>query len=145
MYIQILLWNINSCNLRHKFGDQDINDVLKDQVKVHDTLSLIQNAGIIKKADQAISQPDLRSGLVKNNDYYRKNEDYLDLGNYLRHAICHGFPIMGLRSTTSYDFNPNINKEYLSDKMNIDSKYRKRKDYHGKFLCIFGEKYLRNR
>ena len=115
--------------MRHKFGTKDTYDLLLDQVKVHDTLSSIQNSGIIKKVDRTHSDSIEHSSMEKSVGL-TKNEDYYDLGNFLRHAICHGYPSIHERGTTSFDYNPDINKKYLADRSNI-SHHRKRKDWLG--------------
>lgn len=127
-------------NLRHKFGTDDTNYLLSDQVKVHDTLSSIQNAGIIKKVDK------LEKTEFSDNDRYlnrkktvgNKNEDYYDLGNYLRYAVCRGYPSINQKGTTFYDYNPETSKNFLADKTNYESSHRRTKDWLGKWteLCI---------
>ena len=131
-------------NIRHKFGTRDTHNLLRDQVRVHDTLSVIQNAGIIKKVDKS-KQEDFsehKQFLKTQHATSNKNEDYLDLGNYLRHAVCHGYPLVNSKGTTFYDYTPEINKEFLSDKSNYTSPYRRTKDQHGRWveLCIVDTK-----
>lgn len=120
-------------NIRHKFGTHDTNYLLNDQVRVHDTLSSIQNAGIIKKVDKSKQEdyPEYKHFLKTQHALAKRNEDYLDLGNYLRHAVCHGYPVVNSKGTTFYDFNPETNKKYLSDRSNYTSLYRRTKDELG--------------
>lgn len=123
-------------NLRHRFGTKDTNELLIDQVKVHDTLSSIQNSGIIKKVDRT-KENEMDKYRTRNNPK-NKNEDYLDLGNYLRHTVSHGYPMVDSRGTTFYDYSPDTNQKFLSDKNNYTSPHRRTKDYLGKWteLCI---------
>ena len=63
----------------------------------------------------------------------RKSKDYYDIGNYIRHTVCHGYPTVYRKSTKELDYNEDINKNYLSDIKNIDSRYRRKKDWLGKW------------
>lgn len=120
-------------NIRHKFGSKDTKQLLADQVKVHDTLSSIQNAGIIKKVDRTKSTSYLNTDKIMVEKYSpaHKNEDYLDLGNYLRHAVCRGFPLVNSKGTTFYDYNPDTSKKFLHDKDNFQNANRRTKDWLG--------------
>lgn len=121
-------------NLKAKFGSKHTEYLLKDQVKVHDTLSAIQNHGIIKKVDKTKSEHYENDDRMSNpRAPGNKNEDYLDLGNYLRHAVCHGYPTINARGTTFYDYNPETNREFLSDKDNYTKQNRRTKDWLGKW------------
>ena len=98
-------------------------------MKVHDTLSSIQNSGIIKKVDRT-KENEMDKYRTRNNPK-NKNEDYLDLGNYLRHTVSHGYPMVDSRGTTFYDYSPDTNQKFLSDKNNYTSPHRRTKDYLG--------------
>jgi hypothetical protein len=132
-------------NLRHKFGSQDTEQLLEDQIKVHDTLAHIQNTGIIKKVDRTANNRtpfEMSNDVILNNGIKNsKCDDYYDLGNYLRHAVGHGYPMVNARGTTSFDFNLKINQDYLADKSNYESANRRKKDWLGKgdknFYFIF--------
>ena len=121
--------------MKHKFGTNDTNDLLKDQVKVHDGLSSIQNKGIIKKNDKTkIIEFDNNEVRLEKYETGKSNEDYLDLGNHLRHTVSHGYPMVNCKSTTYYDFNSDISKKFLTEKNNYTSSNRRTKDWLSKFL-----------
>jgi len=117
--------------LRHKFGTKDTNNLLQDQIKVHDTLSNIQNKGIIKKVDRTHSC--FLDDDKANYSPGQYNQDYIDLGNHLRHSVSHGYPLINSKSTTVADFNSGISKEYLADKQNSNSDHRIKQDWLGNF------------
>ena len=118
-------------NIKHKFRTIQTNELLKDQLKVHDTLSHIQNSGIIKKNDKTDDVPNLdKAGLIME----QKLSDYYDLGNHLRHAISHGFPTVLKKSHTVEVHNENVSKEFLGEwEENVKGfPWRRRKDWIGK-------------
>ena len=74
--------------------------------------------------------------MVEKYSPAHKNEDYLDLGNYLRHAVCRGFPLVNSKGTTFYDYNPDTSKKFLHDKDNFQNANRRTKDWLGNITCI---------
>ena len=55
------------------------------------------------------------------------------LSNYLRHAVCHGYPDLKKRSFKESVHNADVNKEYLADPENYTLKNRRKKDWLGEF------------
>ena len=99
-------------NIKHKFRTIHVDQLLKDQLKVHDTISHIQNSGIIKKNDKT---DDVM--IVKNLELKTETKnlsEYYDLGNHLRHAISHGYPTVHVKSHNVEVHNAQLSKEYLS-------------------------------
>jgi hypothetical protein len=122
-------------NIKHKFRAVHADELLKDQLKVHDTLSQIQNSGIIKKNDKT------EDVMNSNNIEFKmekKLSDYYDLGNHLRHAISHGYPTVYKVSHKEDVHNNDVSKEYLSEwDLNVKTPWRRRKDWIGNFLIEF--------
>ena len=118
-------------NIKHKYGARETNNLLENQVKVHDTISAIQNYGVHKKTNKdnlIANELEKEMGLVLNK---KKENSYYDLGNYLRHAVCHGYPSM-IKTTLKEDVHSgDVNKQHLSDLKNIESPYRRKKDWLG--------------
>ena len=124
-------------NIKHRFRTEQTNELLKDQLKVHDTLSHIQNSGIIKKNDKTEDEPGATLGEVDRLKAERSVSDYYDLGNHLRHIVCHGYPTVIKQSHKETVHNNELSKEYLADwKQNVESPWRRRKDWIGKRLCF---------
>lgn len=126
-------------NIRHKFGTNQTEQLLSDPLKVHDTLSHIQNLGSIKKHDK-FAPDEAPSDLFKQLNISAAasakkipGTDYYDLGNYLRHSICHGYPLIDSTTTTKSSYTEMVSKEHLSDASNIQSPYRRHKDWLGKW------------
>ena len=125
-------------NIKHKFRARLAGDaaevLLNDQLKVHDTISHIQNSGIIKKndkTDETINANNIEFKMEK------KLSDYYDLGNHLRHAISHGYPSVYKVSHKEDVHNNSVSKEYLSEwDLNVKSPWRRRKDWIGRFLIF---------
>ena len=63
--------------------------------------------------------------------------DYYDLGNHLRHVIAHGYPQRAGKSWSKWVHNADLSKEFLSDVKNVDSPYRRHKDWLGNWLFRF--------
>ncbi len=123
-------------NLKAKFKEKQVAELMKDQRKVDDTISKLQ---IIEDAKKRINK------FVGNEELTRpvsatidpkQNAVYYDLSNYLRHAVCHGYPDLKKRSFKESVHNGNVNKEYLSDPDNYTLKNRRQKDWLGKFILI---------
>lgn len=127
LYRQTLTAKEVPTNIRHKFGTKDTTQLLDDQLKVHDTLSKIYNSGIIKQHQKP--EPVNQEKIIekKNNEI----QQYYDLGNHLRFAICHGYPeaIKKNQSSNEKVHNELVSKEYLSDIKNIESPFRRKRDW----------------
>lgn len=121
-------------NIKHKFGSRRTNELLKDELKVHDTLSQIYNTGLNRK-HMEIPQPSEEA--QENTNELIDNESvstYYDLSNHLRYVISRGYPILARTSHKQDIHNWNLNKEFLADfKENVESPYRRKKDW----LSIF--------
>ena len=91
-------------NLKAKFGTKQTEKLLEDRLKVHDTLSKIQNSGINKKHDKLLLNERLgvetedgtkvtvaaAEPAEKKDAKHRASPAYNDLSNYLRHSVQHG-------------------------------------------------------
>ncbi len=117
-------------NIRHKFGTNETEKLLQDQLKVHDTLSNIQNKGINKKVDKSLSC----DNNVVNRKNLNGNMNLIDFSTSCSPYVAHENPFMYSKSTTAVDFNADINKEYLSDKKNLSPNHRQRLDSLGNKL-----------
>jgi len=123
-------------NIRHKFGTNTTEKLLSDPLKVHDTLSHIQNLGTIKKHDK-FAPDEGPSELFKQLNTAAASKvipgtDYYDLG----HSICHGYPVVASAdsTTTRSSYNEAVSKEHLTDwESNVKSPYRRHKDWLGKW------------
>jgi hypothetical protein len=125
-------------NIKHKFGTNNTRELLKDEVKVHDTLAKIYNDGVNKKQNRENEEVTEIRGIQEvfsrgSSRPTDPHKDYNELGNLLRHAVQRG-------QTTVYDMghikewhNEEVSKLYLSDKKNIDSPYRRKTDWLSKF------------
>jgi hypothetical protein len=123
-------------NIKHKFkarlGGDHAAELLKNQLKVHDTISEIQNSGIIKKNDKTDDVMNAKNVEFKME---KKLSDYYDLGNHLRHAISHGYPSVYKVSHKEDVHNNDVSKEYLSEwDLNVKSPWRRRKDWIGNYF-----------
>ena len=66
--------------------------------------------------------------LLINKNKKNKNNTY---SNYLRHSICHGYPSINNLTTNKMSYNDLVSKEHLSDASNIESPFRRKKDWLG--------------
>lgn len=119
-------------NLKHKFGTQQTSELLKDELKVHDTLSHIHNRGHVDKKSIKDDSDELVPEMLPTDEPSESIRDYYDLGNHLRYVIGHGYPLPNLTSQKEYVHNANVSKEYLSDWSNVESPYRRKKDWLSK-------------
>jgi hypothetical protein len=131
LYRQYVTLDEVPSNIRAKFGSKNTESILKDQLKVHDTLSEIHNQSLVKKVDKSVNQESTRT------DSSRIDNDYYDLGNHLRHCVSHGFPVLIRKSFKESVHNADVNKEYLADPHNTESPYRRKKDWLGKLMIRF--------
>jgi hypothetical protein len=56
------------------------------------------------------------------------------LSNHLRHCVSHGYPVLIRKSYKESVHNADVSKEYLADPRNLESPYRRKKDWLGKFM-----------
>jgi hypothetical protein len=56
LYRQYVTLDEVPSNIRARFGSKNTESLLKDQLKVHDTLSEIHNQSLVKKVDKSTSQ-----------------------------------------------------------------------------------------
>lgn len=117
-------------NIKHKFGSRTTNELLKDELKVHDTLSFLNNSGINKKNDKT-ENGTAAIDLNKPNALDTQFSVYYDIGNHLRHAVCHGWPTVVKKSSKEEVHNAELSKEFLSDPKNVESPWRRKKDWLG--------------
>jgi len=128
LYRQYVTLDEVPSNIRAKFGSKNTESLLKDQLKVHDTLSEIHNQSLVKKIDKSTSRESTRTSPHKiDNDYY-------DLSNHLRHCVSHGYPVLIRKSFKESVHNADVSKEYLADPRNLESPYRRKKDWLGKLM-----------
>jgi hypothetical protein len=136
-YRQWLNLNQVPKNLQHKFGSKQTAKLLENEIKVNDTLSQIHNRGMEKKSikDDPCS--------VRNDDGKDESSesvcDYYDLGNHLRHVISHGYPDASLIKSSFKEsvHNESVSQQYLSDWSNVESPYRRKKDWLSKYEFYF--------
>jgi hypothetical protein len=124
-------------NIKHKFRLSGLKsfDLTRDQLKVHDTLTHIQNGGIIKKNDK-IADSQFQIQIDNTAGANGKLSDYYDLGNHLRHAIAHGYPTVHEKSHNGRVYNEDVSKQFLDEAVwseNVQTPWRKRKDWIGKW------------
>ena len=117
-------------NLKHKFKTKQAIDLMKSQEKVERTIAKLQTIEDAKK-HKFVGNEELTRPVSATIDP-KQNAVYYDLSNYLRHAICHGYPDLKKRSFKEHVHNANVNKEYLSDPDNYTLQNRRKKDWLGK-------------
>lgn len=61
---------------------------------------------------------------------------YYDLSNHLRHAVSRGYPKASRQSHKQSVHNLQVSKMFLAEKENVDSPYRRQKDWLSKFFFI---------
>jgi hypothetical protein len=115
-------------NIRHKYGTKITQQLLDDQLKVHDTITTLQNVGNQKKNIKTEETPTELQMKRKKDESIK---GYYDLSNVTRHSICRGLSFPTTTSTKETDYNKQISEEYFADSHNLDSPYRRKKDWLG--------------
>jgi hypothetical protein len=123
-------------NLRHKFRTRETEKLLKDEIKVHDTLAKIYNQGVYRKQNKEKDELNKIENITNISAYNKndKHHDYNELGNILRHTVSHGIPITFNTGLKEEVHNNEVSKLYLSDPSNIESPYRRKKDWLSMYI-----------
>ena len=124
-------------NLKHKFRAQSTSELLKDEIKVHDTLAKIYNVGVNKKFDHQVDEKKEIDTIARASTAVDKYRDYNDLGHLLRHTVAHGNPTVYHTGLKEEVHNDEVSKLYLSDQKNIDSPYRRKTDWLSKHFLVY--------
>lgn len=140
-YRQTVSHNEIPANIKAKFGSRNTRELLKDELKVHDTLSKIYNTGVERKYIKNDEEIAARAKTSRSIDGEENNNEglsdsvatYYDLSNHLRYTVSRGYPKTVRTSHKEDVHNLELTKMFFSDKDNLDSPYRRKKDWLSKW------------
>jgi len=117
-------------NIKHKYGTKVTTQLLKDPLKVNQTLVDMNEKSNFKKHQEQPKEAERpNSGAVDP----KKHTTYYNLSNFLRHSVSHGYPDLMAKSTKQRVHNAAVSKEYLDDPENYRLANRRKKDWLGKW------------